>query len=62
MSEYQYYEFQSTQLRERCCDRFRPATSFINDYEWGDLRGDPRKFMEEWFDLHLYLADWSMGD
>jgi hypothetical protein len=27
-------------------------------YEWGDLSGDPRKFMERWFDLHLYLGNW----
>jgi hypothetical protein len=25
----------------------------------GHLKGDPRKFMERWFDLHLYLANWS---
>lgn len=36
------------------------ATSFTNHYEWGDLKGDPRKFMERWFDLHLYLANWGM--
>ena len=35
------------------------ATSFTNHYEWGDLKGDPRKFMERWFDLHHYLANWS---
>lgn len=35
------------------------SRSFINHYEWGDLKGDPRKFMEQWFDLHLYLANWG---
>src|SRR4029453_14881980 len=35
------------------------ATSFTNHYEWGDLKGDPRKFMEQWFDVHLYLANWG---
>ena len=25
----------------------------------GDLKGDPRKFMERWFDIHLYLANWG---
>lgn len=34
------------------------ATSFTNHYEWGDFKGDPRKLVERWFDLHLYLADW----
>jgi hypothetical protein len=35
------------------------ATSFTNHYEWGDLKGDPRKFMEQWFDLHLYFTNWG---
>jgi hypothetical protein len=35
------------------------ATSFTNHYEWGDLKGDPRKFMERWFDLHVYTANWG---
>lgn len=25
----------------------------------GDFKGDPAKFMEQWFDLHLYLANWG---
>jgi hypothetical protein len=69
MSEYQYYEFQAL---DRPLDRAAQealraissraritATSFANHYEWGDLKGDPRKFMEQWFDLHLYLANWG---
>src|SRR5438105_1230334 len=68
MSEYQYYEFQAI---DRPLDRAAQealraissrarisATSFTNHYEWGDLKGDPRKFMEHWFDLHLYLTNW----
>jgi hypothetical protein len=35
------------------------ATSFTNHYEWGDFKGDPREFMERWFDLHLYLTNWG---
>src|SRR3546814_5965766 len=35
------------------------ATSFTNHYEWGDLKGDPCKLMEQWFDLHLYLTNWG---
>lgn len=69
MSEYQYYEFQAI---DRPLDRAAQeevrsvssraritATSFTNEYNWGDFRGDPRKFMERWFDLHLYLANWG---
>lgn len=69
MSEYQYYEFQAIDrpLDRAVQDALRSistraritATSFTNHYEWGDLKGDPRKFMERWFDLHLYLANWS---
>lgn len=69
MSEYQYYEFLAI---DRPLDRAAQealrtissraritATSFTNQYEWGDLKGDPRKFMEKWFDLHLYIANWG---
>jgi hypothetical protein len=69
MSEYQYYEFQAV---DRPLDRAAQeevrsvssraritATSFTNEYNWGDFRGDPRQFMERWFDLHLYLANWG---
>lgn len=69
MSEYQYYEFQviDRPLDQAAQEALRSissraritATSFINHYEWGDLKGDPRKFMERWFDLHLYLANWG---
>ena len=69
MSEYQYYEFltidrpldQAAQevLRSISSRARITATSFINHYEWGDLKGDPRKFMERWFDLHLYLTNWG---
>lgn len=69
MSEYQYYEFQAIdrpldraaqQALRSISSRARiTATSFTNHYEWGDLKGDPREFMERWFDLHLYLANWG---
>lgn len=69
MSEYQYYEFHAIDrpLDRAAQDALRSissraritATSFTNHYEWGDLKGDPRKFMEQWFDLHLYLANWG---
>jgi hypothetical protein len=69
MSEYQYYEFQAIDrpLDRAAQDVLRSissraritATSFTNHYEWGDFKGDPRKFMERWFDLHLYLANWG---
>ena len=69
MSEYQYYEFQAIDRPLDAADRQAlralstraqiTATSFTNRYEWGDFKGDPRKLMERWFDLHLYLANWG---
>jgi hypothetical protein len=69
MSEYQYYEFQAIDrplsARERrelraCSTRATiTSTRFTNHYEWGDLKGDPRVWMEKYFDAFLYVANWS---
>ena len=69
MSEYQYYEFQAIDrplgeadmeaLRELSTRARITATSFTNHYEWGDFKGDPKRLVELWFDLHLYLANWG---
>src|SRR3546814_16255345 len=69
MSEYQYYEFQAIDrpldraaqeaLRSISSRARISASSFTNHYEWGDLKGDPCKLMEQWFDLHLYLTNWG---
>lgn len=69
MSEYQYYEFRAIDrpldraaqeaLRSISSRARITATSFTNHYDWGDFSGDPRKLMEQWFDLHLYLANWG---
>jgi hypothetical protein len=34
-------------------------TGFVNTYEWGDLRGDPRALMASHFDAFSYLASWG---
>ena len=69
MSEYQYYEFvavdrpltaaQQGELRALSTRARISASSFVNDYQWGDLKADPRKWMERYFDAHLYLANWG---
>ncbi|WP_433616610.1 hypothetical protein ACQP2P_15250 [Dactylosporangium sp. CA-139114] len=69
MSEYQYYEFtavdqaltarQRSELRSLSTRADITATSFVNTYEWGDFKGDPRALMERYFDAHLYLANWG---
>ena len=69
MSEYQYYEFlavdrpldarEQAELRALSTRASITATSFTNEYQWGDFRGDPRQMMERYFDAHLYLANWG---
>lgn len=69
MSEYQYYEFQAIERPLTSADRSVlrdissraeiTATSFTNHYEWGDFKGDALEFMERWFDLHMYFANWG---
>lgn len=69
MSEYQYYEFLAVDrpLNDQQCAELRAlsaraqitATSFINEYHWGNFRGDPQAMMERYFDAFLYLANWG---
>jgi hypothetical protein len=69
MSEYQYYEFQTVDrplTREQMAElrifstRARiTATSFVNEYHWGSFKGDPNRWMEQYFDAFLYFADWG---
>ena len=68
MSEYQYYEFiaidepltpkQMAELRSRSSRADITPTSFVNDYQWGDLKGDPVDWMRRYFDAHVYVANW----
>jgi hypothetical protein len=30
-------------------------TRFWNDYQWSDLKADPAKLVERYFDAHIYL-------
>jgi hypothetical protein len=69
MSEYQYYEFAAmdrpldaaamTRLRSISSRARITSTSFVNHYEWGDLKADPMTLMERYFDLFLYVANWG---
>jgi len=69
MSEYQYYEFravdkpltpqQQAELRSRSSRATITATSFINEYHWGNLKGDPLDWMHRYFDAHVYSANWG---
>jgi hypothetical protein len=35
------------------------ATSFTNHYEWGDLKANPSKLVEKYFDAFVYVANWG---
>lgn len=69
MSEYQYYEFtavdrpltarEQAELRSLSTRADITGTSFVNTYQWGNFKGDPRKLMEKYFDAHLYLTNWG---
>ncbi len=60
MSEYQYYEFlaldqpltpkQRAELRSISSRAEITATRFVNEYQWGDLKGDPLQMVKEYFD------------
>jgi hypothetical protein len=69
MSEYQYYEFQAVaklltqkemaELRSYSSRAQITPSSFINVYNWGSFKGNPKKWMEKYFDSFLYLANWG---
>ncbi len=69
MSEYQYYEFaavdrpltgqKQAELRSRSTRATITASSFVNEYHWGNLKGDPLDWVERYFDAHVYSANWG---
>lgn len=69
MSEYQYYEFlaldrplttaEQGEVRQLSTRARITATSFTNEYQWGDFRGSPDELMRRYYDAHLYFANWG---
>lgn len=69
MSEYQYFEFQAVdkplsekemrELRSYSTRAQITPTSFVNEYNWGDFKGDENTWMEKYFDAFLYFANWG---
>jgi hypothetical protein len=69
VSEYQYYEFlaidrpldndEQAEVRSLSTRARITATSFVNEYHWGDFKGEPIRLMEGYYDAHLYLANWG---
>ncbi len=68
MSEYQYYEFAAIDrpltraeiatLRAVSTRAVITPTSFVNHYEWGDLKAEPLDWMRRYFDAFVYTANW----
>ncbi|NDY72236.1 hypothetical protein DO021_00020 [Desulfobacter hydrogenophilus] len=69
MSEYQYYEFQALDkpLSEKDREVLRAissraqitSTSLVNEYNYGNFKGDPLKLVEKYFDAFLYITNWG---
>jgi hypothetical protein len=69
VSEYQYYDFKAIDhaltktemvaLRAISTRAVISTTSFTNHYEWGDLKADPLKLLEKYFDAYVYVANWG---
>src|ERR1051326_1316593 len=69
MSEYQYYEFQTAdrrlsekdmlELRAYSTRALITPTSFVNEYSFGNFKGNADAWMEKYFDGFLYLANWG---
>lgn len=69
MSEYQYYEFaaidrpltarEKEELRDISTRARITSSSFVNEYQWGNFKGSPEEFLERYFDVFLYFANWG---
>jgi hypothetical protein len=69
VSEYQYYEFlaidqplnddERAEVRSLSTRARITATSFVNEYHWGNFKGNPNRMMERYYDAHLYVANWG---
>jgi len=69
MSEYQYYEFlaineplsaaEMGELRAISTRAEITPTTFTNEYNWGNLKADPKRLVEHYFDAYVYVANWG---
>lgn len=69
MSEYQYFEFQVVdrpltpeQLAEPGLYSTRARitpTTVVNEYRWGNFRGDEDAWMERYLGAFLHIVNWA---
>jgi len=72
MSEYQYYEFlaldqpltdkQMQEVRAFSTRARITPTSFINEYHWGNFKGNIDSFVTKYYDAFVYFANWGTHD
>ena len=69
MSEYQYYEWQTLERPLSAAEQAAvnglsshidvTSSQAIVTYNWGDFKHDPIHVLAEYFDAHLYMANWG---
>jgi hypothetical protein len=69
VSEYQYYEFQAIDrpltpdematLRRYSSRATITPGRFVNEYHWGDFKGNAAEWMKRYFDAFLHFANWG---
>jgi len=69
MSEYQYFDFRAIDrpLTEKQMQTLRSYSTraeitpnkFVNEYHWGDFKGDEDDWIKKYFDLFFYYANWG---
>jgi hypothetical protein len=69
VSEYQYYGFlaidrpldghEQAEVRSASTRATITATSFVNEYHWGNFKGDATRWMERYYDAHVYVTNWG---
>lgn len=69
MSEYQYYEFQTidkkltkkeiAELRKYSSRAKISSSKFVNEYNYGDFKGNVEEWMERYFDGFIHFANWG---
>ena len=72
MSEYQFYGFRAidrplsssdiSELRQISSRAEITSESFINVYNYGDLKARPRDLLQRFFDIYVYLANWGTAE
>lgn len=70
MSEYQYFEFQAIdrpltdkeqeEVREISTRAKITATSFVNEYDYGEFKGDVVEMMEKYYDAFYYYTGFGV--